>query len=451
MVRLLSWAFCSAHVLADPLDESSMLQMPVVQKSVESDASDCACPGYFEEQCQENAFQGCVWTADNLGHHGLGWTDQGESNAPWCQCDPNFDGPPPLFRPPNPEPWSTDPVRPGGPEVPRVPADGDLRLSGGSDSQGRLEIYHEGEWGTICDDHFDHNDASVACVQLGFSANSAHSIYTHGGGSGTIFLDDLGCNAEEERLEQCDHRGWRSHNCGHHEDVGVICNARQLAADAPGSEGDLRLNDGTSDRGRLEIYHDGVWGTICDDHFAINDASTACRQLGFSHGAALSYTHGGGSGAIHLDDLGCGAVHDRIVDCSHLGWGSHNCGHHEDVGVECITDEDAEAWAADGSEGDLRLSDGSSTRGRLEIYRMGVWGTICDDHFDMTDAATACRQLGFPNGATSTYTHGGGSGTIHMDDLGCSTENNRIDQCDHRGWGSHNCQHHEDVGVECAA
>ena len=47
---------------------------------------------------------------------------------------------------------------------------GAVRLTGqGSDSsQGRLEIYHDGRWGTVCDDGFENVDASIVCRQLGF-------------------------------------------------------------------------------------------------------------------------------------------------------------------------------------------------------------------------------------------------------------------------------------------
>lgn len=101
-----------------------------------------------------------------------------------------------------------------------------------------------------------------------------------------------------------------------------------------GTEGQLRIVGDSSAHGRLEVFHDGQWGTICDDAFDENDATVACRELGFSEG--FPYTDGAGSGEIWMDDVDCSGTEARLVECEFLGWGVHNCSHSEDVGVECF-------------------------------------------------------------------------------------------------------------------
>ena len=45
--------------------------------------------------------------------------------------------------------------------------------------------------------------------------------------------------------------------------------------------------------------------------------------------------YGSGTGQIWLDDLTCTGSETSLADCGHNGWGSHNCGHHEDVSISC--------------------------------------------------------------------------------------------------------------------
>lgn len=48
-----------------------------------------------------------------------------------------------------------------------------IRLVDGSEPhKGRVEVFYNGQWGTICDDHWDNNDGKVVCKMLGFSGVS---------------------------------------------------------------------------------------------------------------------------------------------------------------------------------------------------------------------------------------------------------------------------------------
>ena len=100
-----------------------------------------------------------------------------------------------------------------------------------------------------------------------------------------------------------------------------------------------RLVGGRNPReGRVEVFHDGVWGTVCDDGWGIEDVNVVCRELGFPGTARLN-DYGGqfgqGDGQIWLDEVTCTGSETQLSDCGHGGWGNHNCGHYEDVGAIC--------------------------------------------------------------------------------------------------------------------
>ncbi|XP_033928318.1 soluble scavenger receptor cysteine-rich domain-containing protein SSC5D-like isoform X2 [Melopsittacus undulatus] len=100
-----------------------------------------------------------------------------------------------------------------------------LRLMGGSEPcSGRVEVFYGQQWGTVCDDGWDLEDADVVCRQLGCGrAMGAPHGAAYGEGSGPIWLDDVACNGNEEALVQCEAPAWGSHNCEHREDAGVVC------------------------------------------------------------------------------------------------------------------------------------------------------------------------------------------------------------------------------------
>ena len=88
-----------------------------------------------------------------------------------------------------------------------------------------MEVYHNGEWGTVCGDGWDLNDAQIVCNELYLgNANAAPIGAFYGQGSGRIWLDNVECVGIERTIGNCSHRGWGILcYCSHSKDAGVKC------------------------------------------------------------------------------------------------------------------------------------------------------------------------------------------------------------------------------------
>ncbi|XP_075929494.1 neurotrypsin-like [Petromyzon marinus] len=330
-----------------------------------------------------------------------------------------------------------------------------LRLAGGRSAlEGRVEVLHAGAWGTVCDDQWDGRDAQVVCRQLGLSGQArAVTSARFGEGVGPIWMDEVRCLGREDSLESCPRAPWGHHNCLHGEDAGVACNPHQ--------EGSVRLVGGKgSHQGRVEIYHDGEWGNVCDDGWTMISSHVVCRQLGFS-GAdrpARESEFGPGSGFVLLDEVSCRGGEASLLACPRSEWGRHDCSHDEDVGVICRRHGDGsrppslKAAPAPAPAPRLRLADGESEReGRVEVLVDGRWGTVCDDGWGHREAAVVCRQLGYsgPAHAWPMAYFGEGEGPIHLHSVQCSGLEGSLHECVRSPGDPHDCRHSEDAGVIC--
>ena len=135
------------------------------------------------------------------------------------------------------------------------PPDGAIRLCSGTaastctdvnealatrNTQGRVEVINDGEWGTVCDDYWSNGDGQVACTQMGYAGAERVFWSSHFGGAakGTrTWLDNLQCAGDEDDLFACPRHGGPAvgdHNCNgggrHVEDAGVRCLAANTAA-----------------------------------------------------------------------------------------------------------------------------------------------------------------------------------------------------------------------------
>ncbi|XP_075568340.1 scavenger receptor cysteine-rich type 1 protein M130-like [Pelecanus crispus] len=257
---------------------------------------------------------------------------------------------------------------------------GELRLvGGGGRCAGRVEVKHDGEWGSVCayDFHWDASWDIVVCRQLGCGPVARSSPYTpFGQGTGRIWLQPLFCRGDEAMLQDCAHFDWGHHFCGHERDVGVTC------AEAV----ELRLVAGRSPcAGRVEVKLRGSWGSVSDDEWDMEDAEVVCQQLGCGSAAGAypaSTRFGKGDGPLSLVLVDCVGSETAIWDCKIDGWGPYNSSIHDfDTAVIC--------------QGFARLvGDDTACAGRLEVRRGRAWASVCEDAMDMKAAQVVCRELG---------------------------------------------------------
>ncbi|XP_033863030.3 deleted in malignant brain tumors 1 protein-like [Acipenser ruthenus] len=313
-----------------------------------------------------------------------------------------------------------------------------LRVASGDSCSGRVELYHRGEWGTVCGDGWDLNDAKAVCrfLDCGFAKSVEKSSSRFGKGTGTVWLSRVNCTGNEKSLAQCPKSEFgKTPDCDHEKDAGVECAGKSGITN-------LRLvNGSTSCSGRVEVLHNNQWRTLCDEGWDLNDAKVVCQSLGC--GEALSAERGArfgqGTGQIWLNEVQCNGTESSIMNCLKSEFGiAPNCDHGKEAGVVCSA---------------VRLVNGDGRcAGRVEIQYRGEWGSVCSDSWGLEDADVVCRELGC--GAAESAPHGAvygqGRGPIFLDDVDCTGRETALVQCPSRGWTTHNCSHRNDASVVCS-
>lgn len=379
-----------------------------------------------------------------------------------------------------------------------------LRLvgPGSRPEEGRLEVLHQGQWGTVCDDDFGLQEATVACRQLGFEAalTWAHSA-KYGQGEGPIWLDNVRCVGTESSLDQCGSNGWGVSDCSHSEDVGVVCHPKrqrgyfsEKVSNALGPQGrrleEVRLKPILASakrrlpvtEGAVEVKYEGHWRQVCDQGWTMNNSRVVCGMLGFPSEVPVNNPYYRKVWNLKLKDpksrlkgltsknsfwihrVNCLGTEPHMANCQvqvapAQGKLRPACPGGMHAVVNCVAGPrfrppKAKPRRKESREEELRVrlrSGAQVGEGRVEVLRNRQWGTVCDHRWNLISASVVCRQLGFGSAREALFGAqlGQGLGPIHLSEVRCRGYEHTLSDCLALEGSQNGCQHDNDAAVRC--
>ena len=337
------------------------------------------------------------------------------------------------------------------------PQEWSLRLTGGDQpNRGRLEVKPSpsSDWGTVCrgvseNGAFDEDEAVAACRSLGFNVSFANAIPFFGGGQGAIYLDKVYCAAGQKYLQNCSFvfssadNSWTS--CTHDSDVGLDCGSAVPVNRLPIVVFVAKLNASENKPSDL-IVRLADWMSVLEERIWMIGYTTNATANGTWHYVTFRF----------MDP----PVEEWRTSPSRTALDNYlynvdKYGLKTIFGIYELTSNSTRSQRPAAWE--FRLSGGTTSySGRLEVRpnASADWGTVCSDGFDSVAATAACHSLGLTTTSAVPLLHFGlGFGVIYMDDIECSTSDFFLQNCSYTYSTPTetytNCQHWEDVGVNC--
>ncbi|KAM6274450.1 antigen WC1.1-like [Porphyrio hochstetteri] len=300
-------------------------------------------------------------------------------------------------------------------------------VEGESRCDGRLEVATSlGAWARVPAGLWDNQGASVVCRQLGCGV--PEKVYTVPGSSPAA-LQGLWCAGTEHSLAQCNVSGMAAVPTGSPEEVALVCSGSRR----------VMLVGGTGRcAGRVEVYINGTWGSVCQDAWDLSDATVVCRQLGC--GTALeapgSAPFGPGTGPLWLDAGGCAGTEASLWDCPALA--PRVCRRGGGAGAVCS------------EHLSLRLTGGSNhCSGHLEVLHNGTWGRVCANGTSAATATIVCQQLGCGDRGTLMDSPVWDPAPAWLSWVGCEEGSCLLWRCPSAPWHLHTCSPGGDAFVTC--
>ena len=326
----------------------------------------------------------------------------------------------------------------------------DVRLIGLVPNSGRLEVLHNGTWGSVCNDRWTSTNSDMVCKRLGYSKGHAYVIrssspsYLSSTEDQPIWMSDVQCDREHTSLGMCQHSGWGVNDCTHRQDVYLSCYGelrqgqcvRSCPAGKYPSSGAChrclgQCADCLGTRSRCIRCNSGFYlfnqtcRTICPDGYFGDSSSGQCSRCNRSCAACKDISSF------------CTACPSRY----YLRAGRCQADCENDFYPEKVSNARLVGGPSD-SEGYILIVTGQNES-----------GYVCDDYWSLADGHVICRQLKLGHASRvyvkSYFKNINESLPILLDNMLCRGNETSLLDCRHNGVGVHNCQYSEIAAVKC--
>jgi hypothetical protein len=333
-------------------------------------------------------------------------------------------------------------------------ANPNVRLVGyDSSTYGRVEVFVNNEWGSVCDDRWDEEDAAVVCRELGFASLQQSGCCHHHEQTDSYLLTETNCVGDETALLSCDYDNTNiQQDCPSFFTFKVaFAGCSQLL--------NITLLDLAGNPVVVTNTTDGSKITIEPQGHHLTPPAAATLTIASDNSVDSSKAKPGDTVTATLTlPEARSTVYGRVLgdNITATGGGtswtvSFTVGADWPNGLVLGADDPL----AEATPRTVRLGGDQTVKapyeGNVNLFHDDEWGTVCDDRWGLVDGNVLCRQLGLYGvvRAEDEWNFGEGFGPIFLDEVACVGTESTLLSCPANPLYDTNCDHSEDAAVEC--